>query len=50
MEQQWRQHFGRYKDDCITIWTGHEDKVNLLPEFLNSLNENLKFTVEIGGK
>ena len=43
-------YFGRYRVDCITIWTGHVDKIDLLLEFLNSLDENLKFTVEIGGK
>ena len=37
-------------DDCITIYTGDLDKTNLLLEFLNSLDKNLKFTVEIGGK
>ena len=37
-------------DDCITIYTGDLDKINLLLEFLNSLDENLKFIVEIGGK
>ena len=42
--------FGWYRDDCITIWTGHVDKIDLLFEFLNSLDENLKFTVEIDGK
>ena len=37
-----------YREDCITIWTRDVDKVNLLLEFLNPLDENLKFTVEIG--
>ena len=32
-------YFGRYRDDCLTIWTRDEDKVNLLLEFLNSLDE-----------
>ena len=41
---------GRYRDDYITLWTGHVDKIDLLLEFLNCLDENLKFTVEIGGK
>ena len=31
-------YFGRYRDDCITIWTGHVDKIDLLFEFLNSLD------------
>ena len=43
-------YFGRYRDDCITIWTGDVNKIDLLQEDLNSLDENLKFTVEIGGK
>ena len=34
--------FGRYRDDA--------DKINLLLKYVNSLNENLKFTAEIGGK
>ena len=32
------------------MWTEDRDKIDLLLEFLNSLDENLKFTVEIGGK
>ena len=42
-------YFGQYRDDCITIGTGDADQMDLLLEFLNSLDENLKFTVEIGG-
>ena len=26
-------YFGRYRNDCITIWTGDEDKIDLLLEF-----------------
>ena len=43
-------YFRRYRDDCVEIWTGDVDKIDLLIELLNSLDENLKFTVEIGGK
>ena len=43
-------YFERNRDDCITIWTGDVDKIDLSLEFLNSLHENLKFTVEIGSK
>ena len=39
-------YFGQYRDDCITKWTGDVDKVNLLLELLNTLDENLKSTVE----
>ena len=43
-------YFGPYRDHCITIWTKEVDKIDLLLDFLNSLDENLKFTVTIGGK
>ena len=43
-------YFGRYKRDCITIWTEDGDKIELLCEFLNSLDKNITFTVEIGDK
>ena len=43
-------YFGRYKRDCITIWTEDGDKIELLREFLNSLDKNITFTVEIGDK
>ena len=43
-------YFGRYKRDCITIWTEDGDKIELSREFLNSLDKNITFTVEIGGK
>ena len=34
----------------MAIYTVDLDKVNLLIEFLNSVDKNLKFTVEIGGR
>ena len=34
-------YFGRYRDDCITISIGDVHKIDLLLEFLNSLDENL---------
>ena len=42
-------YFGRYRYDCITIRTEDVDKIDSLLEFLNSLDENWKFT-EISGK
>ena len=30
------------------IWTAHVTKIDVLLEFLKSLDKNLKFTVEIG--
>ena len=40
----------RYRDDYVTIQTGDLDKIDLLLEFLNSLDENVKCTVEICDK
>ena len=42
-------YFGRYRDDCITIGTEDVDKIDLLLESVNSLDENWRFT-EISGK
>ena len=35
-------YFGQYRDDCMTMWAGYVDKIDLLLEFLNSLDENLQ--------
>ena len=43
-------YLGRYRDDCITIWAGNIDKIDLLLEFLNFWDENFKLTLEICGK
>ena len=43
-------YFGRYRDDCITIWARDVGKIDLLPKYLHSLDKNLKFAAEIGGK
>ena len=40
-------YFGGWIDDFIAIWTGDVDKVNLLLEFINLLDNNLKVTVKI---
>jgi len=44
------KYFGRYRDDCFALWIGTVRKLNLFFEFMNSLNEDLKFTMEIGRK
>ena len=41
-------YFGRYRDDCLSLWCGSREKLNTFFEFLNSLNDDLKFTMEIG--
>lgn len=41
-------YFGRYRDDCFSIWRG---SINRLEEFLlllNSVSKSIKFTMEIG--
>ena len=41
--------FGRYRDYCFSIWVGCEDRLQEFFTFLNTLNNDLKFTMEIGG-
>ena len=43
-------YFGRYRDDCFSIWKGSDEKLNSLFNFMNSINDNedLQFTMEIG--
>ena len=43
-------YFGRYRDDCLSLWVGTNERLEEFFTFLNSLNEDLKFTMEIGGK
>ena len=43
------RYFGRYHDDCLALWTGSLEKLELFLMFLNSLDSNLQFTIEIGG-
>ena len=39
---------GRYRDDCFIIWNGSKERLNSFHQFLNSLDKDLKFTMEIG--
>lgn len=41
--------YGRYRDDCFILWNGEPDRLNDFLEFMNSLDEKLKFTLEVGG-
>jgi len=41
-------YYGRYRDDCFSLWCGSKEKLNELFNFINSLNDDLKFTMEIG--
>ncbi|XP_057302660.1 uncharacterized protein LOC130636829 [Hydractinia symbiolongicarpus] len=42
-------YFGRYRDDCLSLWCGSNDKLQEFFVFMNSINQDLKFTMEIGG-
>ena len=42
------RYFGRYRDDCFTIWVGTVERLNSFLTFLNSQSDELKFTMEIG--
>ena len=43
-------YFGRYKDDCFSLWKETMEKLESFYNFLNSLNPGLKFTMEVGCK
>ena len=39
--------YGRYSDDFLVIWNSSKEKLNRFHQFLNSLDEDLNFTIEI---
>ena len=43
------RYFGRYRDDCLSLWIGTRERLEGFFTFLNSLNDDLKFTMEVGG-
>ena len=43
-------YFGRWRGDCIKVWTEDADIVHLSLKLLNSFNETLKITAEISSK
>ena len=43
-------YFGWYRDDCLVLWDGTDEKLHELYSFINTLNPDLKFTVEIGNQ
>ena len=45
---QERRYFGQYCDDCLTLWTGPLEKLELFLMFLNSIDSNLQVTIEVG--
>ena len=41
-------YYGRYRDDCFSLWCGSREKLNELHTYINSLSNDLKFTMEVG--
>ena len=39
--------YERYRDNCFVIWNGSKERLNSFHHFLNSLDEDLKFTMKI---
>ena len=42
--------FGRFRDDCLSLWNGNLQKLNDFFVYMNSLDPSLQFSMEIGGK
>ena len=42
-------YFGRYRDDIFALWVGTEERLQQFFNFINTLDDKLKFTMEIGG-
>ena len=40
--------YGRYRDDIFILWNGDPARLQQFLDFMNSLDEMLKFTMEIG--
>ena len=43
-------YFGRYRDDCLVLWDGTDEKLKEQYSFINTINPDLKFTMEIGNQ
>ena len=43
------KYFGRYRDDCLSIWCGDIDRLQVFLDFINNLANGITFTMEIGG-
>ena len=43
------RYFGWYRDDCLALWTGPSEKLELFLMLLNSIDSNLQITKEVVG-
>ena len=41
------RYFGQYRDDYLALWTSPLEKLELFLMFLNSIDSNLQFTIEV---
>mgnify|MGYP001794966372 FL=1 len=44
------RYFGRYRDDIFSLWCGSRDKLDNFFNYLNTLSDDLKFTMEVSVK
>ena len=42
-------YFGRNRDECLLLWCGDIEKLNYFHKMLNTVDQKLKITMEIGG-
>ena len=43
-------YFGRYRDDCLVLWNVADEKLQKLYNFIDTLNPDLMFAIEIGNQ
>ena len=43
-------NFGWYREDCLVLWVGTDEKLQQLYNFVTTLIPDLKFTMEIGNQ
>ena len=44
------RYFGRYRDDILSLWCGSREKLNSFFNYINTLSNDLKFTMEASEK
>ena len=47
--QKMRYLYGQYRDDCLALWISPLETLELFLMFLNFIDFNLQFTIEVGG-
>ena len=47
--QKMRYLYGQYRDDCLALWISPLETLELFLMFLNFIDSNLQFTIEVGG-